>query len=80
MMLFAQHWLIVLLGIAGMACVAAFTRQEDRRLVEKFGEDYKRYMQRVPRLNIVVGIVRLVARTGIDRKNLSDNGRRLSHD
>jgi len=26
----------------------------------KFGDDYKRYMQRVPRMNFILGIIRLL--------------------
>ncbi len=64
MMLFIQHWLFVLLGIAGMACVVVFTRQEEQRLIHKFGDDYRDYMQRVPRFNLLVGVIRLLRRTG----------------
>jgi protein-S-isoprenylcysteine O-methyltransferase Ste14 len=45
-----------------MACVYLISRQEDQRLIEKFGDDYKRYMQSVPRMNFLVGVIRLVRR------------------
>jgi len=32
----------------------------DQRLVEKFGDAYRRYMERVPRVNFVSGIIRLL--------------------
>ena len=48
MMLFNPHWLIVVLGLLGMACVYLFTRQADADLVAKFGEPYERYMMTVP--------------------------------
>lgn len=57
--LFNPHWLILLLGAVGMACVVQFTRQEDAYLLEKFGKSYERYMQTVPRMNIIAGIVKL---------------------
>lgn len=63
MMLFNPHWLIVGLGLLGMACVYLFTRQEDEHLVEKFGKPYGRYMQTVPRMNLIAGIVQLVRGT-----------------
>jgi len=28
----------------------------------KFGDDYKRYMQKVPRMNFMLGIIRLLRR------------------
>jgi protein-S-isoprenylcysteine O-methyltransferase Ste14 len=63
LILLAQHWLITVLGMAAMALVyAGIVPQEDRANIEKFGDDYHSYMQRVPRLNLVVGIVRLLRR------------------
>ena len=58
--LWSQHWLIVLIGIAGMVSLYLISRQEDQRLIEKFGDDYKRYIQNVPGMNLLVGIIRLV--------------------
>jgi len=58
----SQHWLTAIIGIAGMACVYLISKQEDQRLIEKFDDDYKRYMQKVPRMNLLMGIIRLVRR------------------
>ena len=57
-----QHWLAVTFAIPGMACVYLISRREDRRLVEKLGPAYERYMQRVPALNLVAGLTRLLRR------------------
>jgi protein-S-isoprenylcysteine O-methyltransferase Ste14 len=63
LILLAQHWLITVLGMAAMALVyAGIVPQEDRANIEKFGDDYNKYMQRVPRLNFVLGIIRLLQR------------------
>jgi protein-S-isoprenylcysteine O-methyltransferase Ste14 len=32
----------------------------DRYAIEKFGEEYKRYMQTVPRINFLSGIIRFL--------------------
>jgi protein-S-isoprenylcysteine O-methyltransferase Ste14 len=37
-------------------------REEDERLVQQFGDDYVRYMHRVPRMNILAGVIRLLRR------------------
>jgi protein-S-isoprenylcysteine O-methyltransferase Ste14 len=66
-MLFSQHWLIVIMGILGVVCMYLISRQEDQCLVEKFGDVYKGYMKSVPAMNIFAGIVRLLQR----RKKLS---------
>jgi protein-S-isoprenylcysteine O-methyltransferase Ste14 len=53
------NWVLAILGLLGVACVYWFTRQEEQLLVEKFGEPYERYMQAVPRFNLLIGIIRL---------------------
>jgi len=58
----SQHWLTIIIGVIGMICVYLISRQEDQRLVEKFGDDYKDYMQKVPRMNFFSGIIQLVRR------------------
>jgi len=62
LILLSQHWLTVIIGIPGMVCVYLISRQEDQSLVKKFGDDYKHYMQKVPRMNLLAGIIRLVRR------------------
>jgi hypothetical protein len=32
--------------------------EEERRNMEKFGDAYKDYMKRIPRINILIGIIR----------------------
>ena len=55
-----QHWLFVIIGILGIASVYLISREEEYRNIEKFGDEYKRYMETVPRMNIIVGIIRLL--------------------
>ena len=57
-----QHWLFLIIGILGIASVYLISRQEDRLNIERFDSDYKGYMQKVPRMNIIVGIIRLLRR------------------
>jgi protein-S-isoprenylcysteine O-methyltransferase Ste14 len=61
-MLVSQHWLIVVLGVIGMASIVQITSNADIQLVAKFGPEYENYMQEVPRLNIVLGIARKMKR------------------
>jgi protein-S-isoprenylcysteine O-methyltransferase Ste14 len=72
--LFGQHWLFIPLGTAGMVCVVLFTRREDQNLIEKFGDDYVRYMQRVPGMNIFGGIIRLIRRKAKAQDSRVDQG------
>jgi protein-S-isoprenylcysteine O-methyltransferase Ste14 len=63
LMLIAQHWLIIVLGIPSMLLTYLDAHRADQSCLEKFGDEYKHYMQRVPRLNFVAGIIRLVRRS-----------------
>jgi len=57
-MLVFQHWFIVILGIPVIVCSYVDILRADKRLIEKFGEYYKRYMEKVPRSNFLSGIIR----------------------
>ena len=61
-MLIAQHWTSVLLGLASMGLVYADAFRADQGCIEKFGDAYRRYMERVSRVNFVTGIIRLIRR------------------
>jgi protein-S-isoprenylcysteine O-methyltransferase Ste14 len=61
--LFYQHWLFVVLGIPGALLVYLGAKQEDKRLIDKFGDEYIIYMQKVPRMDILTGAMRLVLRS-----------------
>jgi len=65
-MLVAWHWTSAVLGLLSMALAYIDTFSLDQRCIEKFGKVYQRYLERVPRLNFVVGIARLILRRGED--------------
>jgi protein-S-isoprenylcysteine O-methyltransferase Ste14 len=60
MMLLSQHVYSVVAGLVAAVVYASEVPPADARLVEKFGEPYRRYMERVPALNFVSGLLRLV--------------------
>ena len=57
--LLAQNWLAFLLAATGTACFYIQAVQEERYCLHRHGEPYEEYLQRVPRFNIILGIVRL---------------------
>ena len=57
-LLFYPHWLFIVLGVPGAGILYWSTREEEKRLVRQFGDDYVSYMRRVPRMNIILGIIR----------------------
>ena len=57
-MLLFQHWIIVLLGIPIITLTYIDLIRADKSSIEKFGEDYKASMKKVPRANFLLGIIR----------------------
>jgi len=62
--LISQHWLVAALGLIVMIILYINTWDEDKANIEKFGEAYRQYMQRVPRLNFLLGIIRIIIQRG----------------
>jgi protein-S-isoprenylcysteine O-methyltransferase Ste14 len=61
-MLLFQHWIVILLGIPIIPLTYIDLLKADKRLLRKFGDDYKHYMQRVPRANFLLGSIRVLQR------------------
>ena len=57
-MLLFQHWIIILLGVPVIPLTYIDLLRADRDAIEKFGDDYKAYMKKVPRANFLLGIIR----------------------
>jgi protein-S-isoprenylcysteine O-methyltransferase Ste14 len=60
--LISQHWLSAIIGIPIIVWLYTELPKEEEGLTLKFGDDYKRYMQKVPRINFVLGVIRLLQR------------------
>ena len=60
--LIGQHWLLVVLAVVGMVLLYIDLFRVDEACIGKFGQEYVRYMQRVPRVNFLGGILRLLTR------------------
>ncbi len=57
-MLLFQHWIVILLGIPIIPLTYVDLIRADKDAIEKFGDDYKAYMKKVPRANFLLGILR----------------------
>jgi len=60
--LISQHWLSAIVAVPVFVLFYQYVLKEEKDLVLQFGNDYKRYMQKVPKMNFVVGIIRLLKR------------------
>jgi len=62
LMLLAQHWLVALLGVISAVLIWLDIQTADQDGIEKFGDEYRQYIQRVPQINFLLGIFRLAKR------------------
>ncbi|MFX0042609.1 MAG: methyltransferase family protein [Candidatus Hodarchaeota archaeon] len=56
--LWTQLWVSLILSVIILILTYQWTYVEDKNLIDKFGEDYKRYKEKVPRLNPILGIIK----------------------
>jgi protein-S-isoprenylcysteine O-methyltransferase Ste14 len=57
-----QNWIVAIGTIVAITCCYLIILSGDQRNIEKFGDDYKHYMEKVPRMNLLLGIIRLLQR------------------
>ncbi len=60
--LITQHWSVLALGVVAAVIYYINTFEEEKGNIEKFGEAYRRYMETIPRLNFILGIIRVARR------------------
>jgi protein-S-isoprenylcysteine O-methyltransferase Ste14/NAD-dependent dihydropyrimidine dehydrogenase PreA subunit len=59
--LISQHWLSAIVGVMALVWLYTYVIPEaEKGLLIKFGDDYRRYMERVPGLNPIIGLIRLL--------------------
>jgi protein-S-isoprenylcysteine O-methyltransferase Ste14 len=61
LVLWAQNWVVLILGLVVIPTVYYDIMIADEHELEKFGENYKKYMERVPRSNFILGIIRVMS-------------------
>jgi protein-S-isoprenylcysteine O-methyltransferase Ste14 len=60
MVCFLPHWIIISLSIVNVLIIYWFMVIEEKKNIKKFGGEYARYMQSVPRANLFAGFFRLL--------------------
>jgi protein-S-isoprenylcysteine O-methyltransferase Ste14 len=58
--LITTHWLVILLGCFSLVIYYFDTFTEEEQNLEKFGDEYLDYQSRVPRINFLLGIYRVL--------------------
>ena len=60
--LVSQHLAVVIMGAVAFVLACVDFRKADERNIEKFGEEYRVYMERVPGWNFIAGLWRWARR------------------
>ncbi len=60
LIIISQHWISSIIGIILIVLLYLAMIEEERRNIEKFGDAYRDSMKRVPRINLIAGIIKQV--------------------
>ena len=59
---FGQNWIVLISTVVGVYCCYLLIQSEDQKNIDKFGDDYKRYRGKVPGINFIIGVKRMLQR------------------
>jgi len=62
LILISQHWLSLIFSIPNIVYFYLNMGKEEISSVNKFGDEYRGYMRKVPRINLIWGIIKLCLR------------------
>lgn len=65
--LVGQNLIIAILGIMAIPRMIIDIQKAEKACVEKFGDTYKNYMQRIPQINFVFGFIRVLSRKNMEK-------------
>jgi len=60
LVIISQHWFNFIVGAILIVLLCLAMIEEEKRNMEKFGNAYMDYMKRVPRINLIAGIIKQI--------------------
>jgi len=60
LVIISQHWISFIVGAILIVLLCLAMIEEEKRNIEKFGDAYRDYMKRVPRINLIAGIIKQI--------------------
>ena len=60
LVIISWHWINFIVGAILIVLLCLAMIEEEKRNIEKFGDAYKDYMKRVPRINLIAGIIKQI--------------------
>jgi len=62
LVIISQRWINFIVGAILIVLLCFAMIEEEKRNIEKFGNAYRDYMKRVPRINLIAGIIKQISR------------------
>jgi len=62
LVIISQHWISFIVGAILIVLLCLAMIEEEKRNIEKFGNAYTDYMKKVPRINLIAGIIKYISR------------------
>ena len=62
LIIISQHRINFIVGAILIVLLCLAMIEEEKRNIEKFGNAYRDYMKKVPRINLIAGIIRQISR------------------
>ena len=62
LVIISQHWISFIVGAILIVLLCFAMIEEEKRNIEKFGNAYRDYMKRVPKINLIAGIIKQIRR------------------
>lgn len=63
LMLITQDWISAGIGCISLVIMYSQINKADRECIQKFGDPYLRYMEKVPKINLITGTLRYIKNT-----------------
>jgi len=63
-----QNWIVAISTIVAIICCYLIVQLGCQRNIERFGDDYRLYIQKLPRMNFFAGLIRLIRYGNIEEK------------
>ena len=60
LVIISQRWISLIVGVILIVLLCLAMIEEEKRNIEKFGDAYRDYMKRIPRINLIAGIIKQI--------------------
>jgi len=60
LVIISQHWINFIVGAILIVLLCLAMIEEEKKNIKKFGNAYRDYMKKVPRINLIAGIIRQI--------------------